>query len=383
MRKLVLKIFSFILLFLLLLVKPSTIQGQQECDNVGISSTLNGNNLPTTLSPEDESINLVVSGLSTEKYKVTFDRTSCANYDTPLVQPTNGTAHFVMTKTDYVGLFTKIGLCGRGVELFLKNESGHTICQLGTYLIPEESTPISCSVSITDATGTPTPYPDKNDDFNLNINAPGISANYIGGLHNFFELHCNVGHLSRDIYRNGRASDAGFISLPFSAGELAVSKYDCTLEDGLQKNVCYFNFTVFENNEDPTKPPEGYAQPITILKPQECNIGSCLTIDTSTGECLEWTGGSGIQTVLGCFPTEPKTIISWILKYAVIMGGGIAFLLMIFAGFQIIMSSGDPEKLKNGQQLLGAAIAGLLFIIFSVFLLRLIGFTILRIPGFG
>jgi Co/Zn/Cd efflux system component len=64
------------------------------------------------------------------------------------------------------------------------------------------------------------------------------------------------------------------------------------------------------------------------------------------------------------------------------IAGGIAFLLMIFAGFQIITSTGDPEKLNRGKEILTSAIIGLVVIVFSVFLLKLIGVDILQLPGF-
>lgn len=90
-------------------------------------------------------------------------------------------------------------------------------------------------------------------------------------------------------------------------------------------------------------------------------------------------GNEGIQTALGCIPTEIQPLVSWLFKYAISIAGGIAFLMIIFAAFQMITSSGDPEKLEKAKQMLGSAIAGLLFIIFAVFLLRIIGVDILKI----
>lgn len=65
------------------------------------------------------------------------------------------------------------------------------------------------------------------------------------------------------------------------------------------------------------------------------------------------------------------------------MGGGIAFLLSVWGGITILLAAGNPEKINEGKEIIGSAITGLLFIILSVFLLRLIGFDILQLPGFG
>lgn len=90
-----------------------------------------------------------------------------------------------------------------------------------------------------------------------------------------------------------------------------------------------------------------------------------------------------LRTAVGCIPfTGTNNFASWFLKWAIGIAGGIAFLLILFSGFQIMTASGNPEKLQNGRELLTAAISGLILIIFSVFLLKLIGVTILQIPGF-
>lgn len=92
---------------------------------------------------------------------------------------------------------------------------------------------------------------------------------------------------------------------------------------------------------------------------------------------------TGVETGLGCIPTQPQELVKWILKYAILMGGGIAFLLSLFGGVSIILAGGNPEKINAGKEIIGSALTGLLFIIFSVFLLRFIGFDILQLPGFG
>lgn len=89
-----------------------------------------------------------------------------------------------------------------------------------------------------------------------------------------------------------------------------------------------------------------------------------------------------VWTALGCIPTGSTEFVSWLLARAILLGGGLAFLLMIWGSFQVLTSSGDPQKLQNGKEVFTSAISGLLFIILSLFLLRLIGVDILKIPGF-
>jgi hypothetical protein len=94
------------------------------------------------------------------------------------------------------------------------------------------------------------------------------------------------------------------------------------------------------------------------------------------------TGSEGVWTAIGCIPTSPGALFTKIFSFGLGIAGGIAFLLILFGGFQILISAGNPEQLNEGRELVSSAIAGLLLIIFSVFLLRLIGYDILRIPGF-
>lgn len=65
------------------------------------------------------------------------------------------------------------------------------------------------------------------------------------------------------------------------------------------------------------------------------------------------------------------------------VGGGIAFLLIIYAGFLIMTATGDPKRIQAGQELLTSAISGLILLVLSVFVLKFIGIDILGLCKFG
>ena len=108
-------------------------------------------------------------------------------------------------------------------------------------------------------------------------------------------------------------------------------------------------------------------------------------LKTPTGVPTCGSDGKGISTAIGCLPVLGSTneFLSSLLKWAVGVGGGIAFLLMLYAGFMTMTASGNPERLKAGQELLTSAVAGLILLVFSVFILRFIGVDILGLDAFG
>jgi len=101
--------------------------------------------------------------------------------------------------------------------------------------------------------------------------------------------------------------------------------------------------------------------------------------------CLHWDGNGVCQTfgsTFGAFYTNPDGLIQKIFAVLLSVSGGIALLLIMKAGYQMMTAQGNPEKLNNAREQLVAAIVGLIFLIFSFVFLQLIGFDILRIPGF-
>jgi hypothetical protein len=94
-------------------------------------------------------------------------------------------------------------------------------------------------------------------------------------------------------------------------------------------------------------------------------------------------GIMGIDTAIGCIPVgQFSALIAFILNWALGIAGGIAFLLILYAGFIIMTSSGNPDRLKAGQELLTSAIMGIILLIFSIFILRILGVELFKIPGF-
>jgi len=114
----------------------------------------------------------------------------------------------------------------------------------------------------------------------------------------------------------------------------------------------------------------------------ECKTGS---LQCDTDLWCDCPAQTKLNTAIGCIPvlSSKEEFLSFVLKWAVGIGGGIAFLLIIYAGFMIMTSAGNPERLKAGQELLTSAISGLILLIFSVVILKIIGVDILGLDNFG
>jgi hypothetical protein len=92
--------------------------------------------------------------------------------------------------------------------------------------------------------------------------------------------------------------------------------------------------------------------------------------------CCEWE----INTAIGCVPVRNSTeFVAFILRWALGVGGGISFLLIVYSGFLYMSSSGNSEKLVSAKESFTAGVSGLLLLIFSVFILE---FVIVRIFNF-
>ncbi len=136
--------------------------------------------------------------------------------------------------------------------------------------------------------------------------------------------------------------------------------------------------------EDPTPTPQptcdmcGWCN--KDINPKPSNWDKCYN-------CLYKSDGTQrdhtYYTVMGCFSTQSDLFVKSILSFVFGIAGGIAFLAVLSGSGIILTSSGDPQKLQHGKEIIISSISGILLIIFSVFLLRVVGVDILNLPGFG
>lgn len=91
----------------------------------------------------------------------------------------------------------------------------------------------------------------------------------------------------------------------------------------------------------------------------------------------------GIRTALGCVPIDSvQGFFQFFLKFAIGISGGVILLMVIFTGYTIVTSAGNPEKLAGAKENIVAILTGLLLIAFSLVLLQTIGADILKLPTF-
>jgi hypothetical protein len=91
---------------------------------------------------------------------------------------------------------------------------------------------------------------------------------------------------------------------------------------------------------------------------------------------------TGVKTAVGCISSNPVTLAQQLITYILGFAGGVALLMMIIGAFEMVTSAGNPDSLKAGQERFVAAIIGLVFVVFAVTLMQIIGTDILDIPGF-
>lgn len=111
-----------------------------------------------------------------------------------------------------------------------------------------------------------------------------------------------------------------------------------------------------------------------------CTLAPICTGKFGENPCDPRPGGY-CPTAIGNIPINPAAFANRILQIGLGIAGGIALILMVIGSVRVLTSSGDQQKLNGGRDMIIAAVSGLLFLIFSVLILKFVGVDIIGIPG--
>jgi len=88
----------------------------------------------------------------------------------------------------------------------------------------------------------------------------------------------------------------------------------------------------------------------------------------------------GIKIELGM---DLNKLIAWLYYFIVGVSGLAAFFMLIWGGFQWLTSAGSPAKISEAKDRIGSAILGLIIILASFLILKVINPVLitLKLPG--
>jgi hypothetical protein len=89
-----------------------------------------------------------------------------------------------------------------------------------------------------------------------------------------------------------------------------------------------------------------------------------------------------IATDFGCMPNDP---IGFVQKfYGIGLGfvAGVALLALVYGGYVVMTSRGDPRRVNDGKSWIFYSIAGLMLAIFGYVFIQTVLVDILHVPGF-
>lgn len=90
---------------------------------------------------------------------------------------------------------------------------------------------------------------------------------------------------------------------------------------------------------------------------------------------------TSVNTALGVIHTDPKTFVADIFRIVLSLAGIVAIVFFIQAGYRLMNSAGNKEKVGQAREQITSAVLGLIFIILSIAIFEFIGIDILHIPG--
>jgi len=130
-------------------------------------------------------------------------------------------------------------------------------------------------------------------------------------------------------------------------------------------------------SSSPTPPLPPCKKFINIQDGQEVTVDQIKKDKAIKYKCVEFDTG------LGIIGTDPMEFVKKVFSILLSLSGGVAMLIIIFSGYRYMTAAGDQAKLQGARETLTSAIVGLLFIVFSLVILEVVGVDILHLPGLG
>lgn len=90
-----------------------------------------------------------------------------------------------------------------------------------------------------------------------------------------------------------------------------------------------------------------------------------------------------VQTELGCLPDNPVDFSGKIYSIGLGLVGGVGLIALLYGGYLIIVSKGDPVTLNKGKSYIFYALLGIVMAVSGFALYHIAAVDILQIPGFG
>ncbi len=90
-----------------------------------------------------------------------------------------------------------------------------------------------------------------------------------------------------------------------------------------------------------------------------------------------------VSTDFGCFKNDPVGFVQQFYAIALPFVAGIALIGLIIGGYTLMVSQGDPQRVRAGKLWIFYAIGGLMLAIFGYVLIQALAGDILNLPGFS
>lgn len=136
-----------------------------------------------------------------------------------------------------------------------------------------------------------------------------------------------------------------------------------------------------EATEESLKPPPDWE------KCAECLYGTTNpneTLNSNPNPSRSYTVFGCITLGAGCPPSDPTcsttSLVNFFIRFLTGSVAGIAFLAIVYGGAKVMLARGDPDAIREGKRYVYGAVLGLMVVLFSVFIIKFVGGTVLQIP---